>query len=156
MTATQPLATSVLAEIARLADLPWVDLKGLWVRLFGREPASSHRRYVERRIAHRLQERALAEGSTGRALLKRNRERIDALIKVQSHGAAEVLTRPGTELIRVYRGTEHVVRVLDQGVEWNGQHYTSLTAVAQAITGMRWSGPVFFGLKTNPRKRTRA
>ena len=36
MTAAQPLATSVLAEIARLADLPWVDLKGLWVRLFGR------------------------------------------------------------------------------------------------------------------------
>jgi hypothetical protein len=48
------------------------------------------------------------------------------------------------------------VRVLEQGVEWNGQHYTSLTAVAQAITGMRWSGPVFFGLKTNPRKRAGA
>jgi len=63
---------------------------------------------------------------------------------------------PKTELIRVYRGTEHVVRVLEQGVEWNGQHYTSLTAVAQAITGMRWSGPVFFGLKTNPRKRAGA
>lgn len=156
MTATQPLATSVLAEIARLADLPWVDLKGQWVRLFGREPASSHRRYVERRIAHRLQERALAEDPAGKALLKRNRERIDVLIKAHSHGAADVLTRPGTELIRVYRGTEHVVRVLEQGVEWKGQHYTSLTAVAQAITGMRWSGPVFFGLKTNPRKRAGA
>lgn len=156
MTATQPLATSVLAEIARLADLPWTDLKGLWVRLFGREPANSHRRYVERRIAHRLQERALAEDPAGKALLKRNRERIDVLIKAHSHGAADVLTRPGTELIRVYRGTEHVVRVLEQGVEWNGQHYTSLTAVAQAITGMRWSGPVFFGLKTNPRKRAGA
>ena len=156
MTATQPLATSVLAEIARLADLPWVELKGQWVRLFGREPASSHRRYVERRIAHRLQERALAEDPAGKALLKRNRERIDVLIKAHSHGAADVLTRPGTELIRVYRGTEHVVRVLEQGVEWKGQHYTSLTAVAQAITGMRWSGPVFFGLKTNPRKRAGA
>ena len=156
MTATQPLGTSVLAEIARLADLPWVDLKGLWVRLFGREPASSHRRYVERRIAHRLQERALSEDPAGKSLLKRNRERIDVLIKAHSHGAVEVLTRPGTELIRVYRGTEYVVRVLEQGVEWNGQHYTSLTAVAQAITGMRWSGPVFFGLKTNPRKRAGA
>ena len=156
MTATQPLATSVLAEIARLADLPWVDLKGQWVRLFGREPASSHRRYVERRIAHRMQERALAEDPAGKALLKRNRERIEVLIKAHSHGAADVLTRPGTELIRVYRGTEHVVRVLEQGVEWKGQHYTSLTAVAQAITGMRWSGPVFFGLKTNPRKRAGA
>lgn len=151
-----PLAPTVLAQIASLADLPWVDLKGLWVRLFGSEPAISHRRYLERRIAQRLQERALAEDPAGKALLKRNRERIDVLIKVHSHGAAEVLTRPGTELIRVFRGTEYVVRVLDQGVEWNGQHYTSLTAVAQAITGMRWSGPVFFGLKTNPRKRAGA
>lgn len=151
-----PLAPTVLAQIASLSDLPWVDLKGLWVRLFGSEPAISHRRYLERRIAHRLQERALAEDPAGKALLKRNRERIDVLIKVHSQGAAEVLTRPGTELIRVFRGTEYVVRVLDQGVEWNGQHYTSLTAVAQAITGMRWSGPVFFGLKTNPRKRAGA
>jgi hypothetical protein len=151
-----PLAPTVLAQIASLADLPWVDLKGLWVRLFGSEPAISHRRYLERRIAHRLQERALAEDPAGKALLKRNRERIDVLIKLHSHGAAEVLTRPGTELVRVFRGTEYVVRVLDQGVEWNGQHYTSLTAVAQAITGMRWSGPVFFGLKTNPRKRAGA
>jgi hypothetical protein len=151
-----PLAPTVLAQIASLADLPWVDLKGLWVRLFGSEPAISHRRYLERRIAHRLQERALNEDPAGKALLKRNRERIEVLIKVHSHGAAEVLTRPGTELVRVFRGTEYVVRVLDQGVEWNGQHYTSLTAVAQAITGMRWSGPVFFGLKTNPRKRAGA
>ena len=55
--------------------------------------------------------------------------------------------KPGTRLVREWNGRAHTVEVLDQGFLWNGEAYPSLSAVARAITGARWSGPRFFGLK---------
>jgi hypothetical protein len=53
----------------------------------------------------------------------------------------------GTRLIREYRGVEHAVTVLQDGFEWEGRPYNSLSAIARAITGTRWNGSVFFGLR---------
>lgn len=53
---------------------------------------------------------------------------------------------PGTRLVREWNGSTHVVEVTERGFVWNGQAYRSLSAVARAITGARWSGPRFFGL----------
>ena len=53
----------------------------------------------------------------------------------------------GSRLVRVWQGNTHQVTVLDKGFEYSGQHWLSLSAIARAITGTRWSGPVFFGLK---------
>ena len=53
----------------------------------------------------------------------------------------------GTQLIREWRGVEHKVTVLLDGFEWEGRRYKSLSAVARAITGTRWNGPVFFGFR---------
>jgi hypothetical protein len=53
----------------------------------------------------------------------------------------------GTQLIREWRGIEHRVTVLADGFEWEGRRYKSLSAVTRAITGTRWNGPVFFGLR---------
>jgi hypothetical protein len=68
-------------------------------------------------------------------------------------GAATICTRPalkpGTRLVREWRGRTHEVLVLDDGFAWQGRHYRSLSAIARKITGTAWSGPLFFGLKPN-------
>lgn len=58
--------------------------------------------------------------------------------------------RPGGRLIREWNGVTHAVDVIEGGFLWNGQRHSSLSAIARAITGARWSGPRFFGLKKSP------
>ena len=105
-----------------------------------------HRRWAE--IAHRWQEIEFAK--TDRTLLARNQQRIDELVatgqlKRQPVGAVPVA---GTELIRIYDGIEHRVLVRSDGeFEYAGKRYPSLSMVARIITGTRWSGPAFFGLR---------
>jgi Protein of unknown function (DUF2924) len=69
----------------------------------------------------------------------------------QSRGAAKpvqpISLRPGTRLVREWRGVTHIVLIHADGIEWHGQRYRSLSLVARKITGARWSGPRFFGLR---------
>ena len=65
----------------------------------------------------------------------------------QAPSRPQVALRPGTRLLREWQGTTHEVRVLDAGFDYAGQTYKSLSAVARAITGTPWSGPLFFGIK---------
>ena len=58
--------------------------------------------------------------------------------------------KPGLRLVREWRGETHTVLVLEDGFEWNGERRRSLSAIAREITGTRWSGPRFFGLKPRP------
>jgi Protein of unknown function (DUF2924) len=58
--------------------------------------------------------------------------------------------KPGTKLVREWHGHVHTVDVLDDGFAYQGECYPSLTRVARRITGVQWSGPVFFGLKRRP------
>jgi hypothetical protein len=64
-----------------------------------------------------------------------------------THAKPRPLARPGTVLVREHAGVRHRVMVLDEGVTWNGRTYESLSKVAFAITGTRWNGPRFFGLR---------
>ena len=143
-----PTPTSMAARIAHLAEWSWPDIKKEWHRLLGGEPPIANRRFVEKRIAYRWQEIEFAK--TGRGLLERNQRRIDELVatgtlKRQKTGAMPIA---GTELIRVYAGVEHRVRVLpDEEFEYAGKRYPSLSMIAREITGTRWSGPAFFGLR---------
>ncbi len=148
-----PTATSVAARIARLANWSWPDIKREWYRLFGGEPPIANRRFVEKRIAYRWQEIEFAK-SDG-SLLERYSRRIDELVatgtlKRQKSGAMPIA---GAELIRVYAGVEHRVRVLpDNEFEYAGKRYPSLSMIARAITDTRWSGPAFFGLRKGARR----
>lgn len=150
MTQQHPAAapTSMATRIARLTDWSWPDLTKEWRRLFGTDPLVINRRFVEKRIAHRWQEIEFAK--TDRTLLARNQQRIDDLVatgqlKRQPVGAVPVA---GTELIRIYAGIEHRVLVLSDGeFEYAAKRYPSLSMIARAITGTRWSGPAFFGLR---------
>ncbi len=146
-TTFQPSA-SLLAQLARLPEMSWAELKAEHQRLYHAEPAVKHRRFVERRIATRLQE--IEYRHHDRARLERNQRRIRALVESGEipPRARKTAPMPGTVLSREFGGEIHRVAVAQDGtVEYGGQRYNSLSAVARAITGTRWSGPAFFGLR---------
>ncbi|MGH8082655.1 MAG: DUF2924 domain-containing protein [Lysobacter sp.] len=144
---------SLLAQLARLPEMSWAELKAEHQRLYQAEPAVKHRRFVERRIATRLQE--IEYRHHDRARLERNQRRIRALVET-GHippRARNTAPMPGCVLSREFSGEVHRVTVAqDGGVEYRGQRYASLSAVARAITGTRWSGPAFFGLRAAAKK----
>ena len=76
-----------------------------------------------------------------------------AMVQMRTGLLPEPSLEQGTRLIREWQGVEHVVTVTADGFEWKGRPYKSLSAIARAITGTRWNGWVFFGLK-NHRGRT--
>mgnify|MGYP001190416957 FL=1 len=140
--------SAMAARIAGLSSWSWPDLTKEWRRLYGTDPLVINRRFVEKRIAYRWQE--IEYEKTHPGVLARNQRRIDELIatghlKRQPVGAVPIA---GTELIRIYDGIEHRVLVRSDGeFEYAGKCYPSLSMVARIITGTRWSGPAFFGLR---------
>jgi Protein of unknown function (DUF2924) len=139
---------SVLARVAALKKIPTPELKEQWQKLFETPPPPYNRRFLESRLAYRIQE--LAYGGLKPETVKR----LEALGE-QLDGGNIVLRRirgddkpiVGTRLIREWQGVEQTVTVLNDGYEWQGRPYQSLSAIARAITGTRWNGWVFFGLK---------
>ena len=141
------------SRIAALQQLDWGSLKAMWKEFFGREPGINNRKYVERRLTYRLQE--LAAETAHSTLLRSNERRVRNLLETgvvqpKKHGAMRV----GAVLTRNYHGALNSVRVLDERCfEYRGRQYRSLSVIAREITGTRWSGPAFFGVKsTNPSK----
>ena len=138
----------VLGRLAALKVLPTAELKRQWRELFGKEPPPFNRPYLQSRLAYRIQE--LAYGG----LKPETRARLEALGE-QLDGGNPVLRRiradgrpiAGTRLVREHGGVEHTVTVLADGFEWEGRPYRSLSAIARAITGTRWNGWTFFGLR---------
>jgi len=133
-------------EVAALPTLDAAALKQRWAALFGGDPPPNlgHSMLI-RALAYRLQEKALGG-------LKPSVQRIlDRVTETGSLAALErIRKRPasaGTVLIRRWRGVTHRVTVLDHDVVYRGRRYKSLSEVARAITGTRWSGPLFFGLR---------
>jgi hypothetical protein len=126
---------------------PTPELKKQWRDLFETEPPPYNRRFLESRLAYRIQE--LAYGG----LKPETIERLEALAE-QFDGRPvkrriRLDDRPiaGTRLIREWQGVEHCVTVRDHDFEYQGRPYKSLSAVARTITGTRWNGWIFFGLK---------
>ena len=141
----------VIGRIARLPDTKFEDIKALWRQLFTAPMPTYNRQYLERRIAYRIQELEFAKREPG--LLERNKARIDALIestkpKAKAGRGEVVKLVPGTMLTREFAGTVHCVVTLPDGqFEYLGKPYRSLTAISNLISGTRWSGPAFFGLR---------
>ncbi len=134
-------------ELAALSVLSVKHLKDRWRAWYGAEPPRRiSRELLTRALAYRLQERALGglKPSTQR-LLERLEEGPSSIHPRRV--AWQRQTAPGTVLIREWQGISHRVTVLDEGVIYRGRRYQSLSEVARVITGSRWSGPLFFGLK---------
>jgi hypothetical protein len=144
-------------EIARLRGLEIGELRARWHTVFRRRaPPHLPRHLLFRILAYRLQGDRLGElNSDSRRLLDRigsgPAERIDRLVADFNLPRTEL--RPGTLLTREWDGHLQRVMVLADGFAWNGKTYRSLSQVAFAMTGTRWSGPRFFGLDQPPSER---
>jgi hypothetical protein len=139
---------TVLSRLAALKTAPAPALKALWRQLFETEPPPYNRRFLESRLAYRIQE--LAYGGLMPATIKRLKaiaEDLDGGDPARRRKPASDRPISGTRLIREYQGVEHCVTVRDQDFEYQGRTYKSLSAIARAITHTRWNGLVFFGLK---------
>ena len=139
---------TIVTRIAALKNIPTLDLRTMWRDLFATEPPRHNRRFLESRLAYRIQELEYGE------LKPATVERLVALGEQLDGGQVKVRRRRmddgpvvGTRLIRDYQGVEHCVTVLADGFEYQGRPYKSLSAIARAITGTRWNGWVFFGLR---------
>src|ERR671921_878575 len=141
----------VLGRLAALRTVPTAELKEQWRALFGTEPPPFSRPYLQSRLAYRIQE--LAYGGLKpetRARLEALSEQLDGGNVVLRRIRAESRPLPGTRLIREYDGVQHVVTVRRDDFEYEGRPYRSLSAIARHITGTRWNGWTFFGLKGKP------
>jgi len=137
------------ARIAALKTTPTPALRKQWRELFGTMPPPFNRRYLESRLAYRIQE--LTYGGLKPQTLKRLAklgDELDGGDRLKSRIRADIKPIVGTSLLREWQGIEHVVTVTVDGYEWQGRPYKSLSAIARAITGTRWNGWVFFGLKS--------
>ena len=142
------------AEIARLRDLGVTELRRRWQTAFGRQaPPHLPRHLLFRVLAYRLQSEQLGDldADTVRLLDRSvSPERAGQQAAERTRGHGEV--RPGTVLGREWNGQMHRVTVLADGFAWNGKTYPSLSKVALTITGTRWNGPKFFGMREGRRK----
>jgi hypothetical protein len=142
------MTDTVLAQLAALKDAPAPALKAKWRTLFDSEPPPYNRRFLENRLAYRIQE--LAYGGLKKATVERLRvlgKQYDGRPSTKPKDADRRLPISGTRLIRDWQGVEHCVTVRGDDFEYLGQPYKSLSAIAREITGVRWNGWVFFGLK---------
>ena len=139
-------APTLAAQLAALPQLPQDGLWALWDEHFPRRPSRVNRRYLEARLAYRLQEVAL--GGLPPEIRTHLADCGERHSRIKVGRGPEVRMMPGTTLIREWDRREYRVTVLPDGYyELNGQRYKSLSAAARAITGTHWSGPAFFGVK---------
>lgn len=135
------------ADVSRLSNLKTKELRQLWRRLYRSDPPERVRRDLLV-LAIGWKEQARAGTGPGAVM----RRRLAALAKTLDEGGDLVQPRtvrpkPGATLMREWHGESHTVSVTEQGFEWRGKQYGSLSEIARAITGTRWSGPRFFGLR---------
>jgi hypothetical protein len=144
--AIPPIA--VLPRLAALKSASIAELKRQWRELCGTEPQAFNRAFLESRLAYRIQELAFG------GLRPDTIQRLETLGE-QLDGGNIALRRirasdgpiAGTRLVREHQGVQHTVTVLPDGYEYEGRPYRSLSAIARHITGTRWNGWSFFGLK---------
>ncbi|WP_421762161.1 DUF2924 domain-containing protein [Devosia sp.] len=166
----RPTREEVEREIVALDGLDTKALQVRWLEVYGKEPPSRIRAGLLRLgISYRLQEKAFGglKPQTVRHLRKlaaelgaeRASKQVgsDGTLAAAPHWPAErTLLSPGTQLMREWNGTTEVVDVASDGYTWRGGTYRTLSAVAVAITGTKWSGPKFFGLTGTAKDRVRA
>jgi hypothetical protein len=138
---------ALAAEIGNLSKLGIDELRERWKAMFAKAPSRDiSRSFMTRAIAYRLQEKAFGglKPSTQRLLAEFNHDDANGSTFAE---APSRIVRPGAVLVRVWRGISHQVSVLEKGFSFRSKRYRSLSEVAREITGTRWSGPLFFGLK---------
>src|SRR5437016_4788512 len=138
----------IARRLAELPNLGKTALCELWKQLFNSLPPPQLRRHLMIPIlAHRLQEQTFGSlSSVSRGRLRQLARAFEA----SSCGSIPSIPalKPGTRLVRQWRDQVHLVNVVTSGYEYQGARYQSLSEIARLITGTRWSGPLFFGIKS--------
>jgi hypothetical protein len=139
-TALKRLSPSRAPESASLDEL-----RGEWRRLYRCEPPRTSRDLLLRGIAYRRQE--LEHGGLGK-MTRRKFKTLAKMLQTTGQVAPDpgLALKPGARLVREWHGRTHTVTVTEDGFEYAGTSYSSLTKIAKNITGAHWSGPRFFGL----------
>jgi len=131
-------------ELSRLGQESRDKLAPRWVELFGTAPPlRTSRSLLMRAVAYKMQERVYG------GLPPSIRRMLLADPGTSQGRKSPLRASVGTVLLREWRGKTHHVTITDEGVLYRGKQYRSLSEVARIITGTRWSGPAFFGLKNN-------
>lgn len=136
--------------VGRLAELPPEDLKQEWARRYRAPAPNLSPELLRLGVGYKLQEQKSGGISRGARMLLRQ-VAAWAGEGTEKKPMPRKLT-PGTRLVRDWRGVGHTVTVLDDGFEYDGKHWKSLTAIAKSITGNQWNGPLFFGLPERKKK----
>jgi hypothetical protein len=142
---------ALAAEVASLSKMGTDELRERWKAMFGNAPSRDiGRSFLTRAIAYRLQEKAFGG-------LKPSTQRLLAEFANHDANGSALAAAPsrivhGAVLVREWHGISHQVSVLEKGFHFRGKRYRSLSEVAREITGTRWSGPLFFGLKRSQRE----
>ena len=138
------------AEIAKLGDLGLEQLRGIWAKRLGAVPKHQSADLLRRRLAYELQVRAY--GGLKPETLQRLRKLHQSFKADPKYTPqANYGLKPGTLLTREWKGATYRVGVLNEGFEFKGEKYDSLSKIASLITGTKWSGPAFFGFR-EPRR----
>jgi hypothetical protein len=135
------------ADLAALATLSPAQLRERWSKITGKAPPRVSPALLRLALSYELQVKAL--GGLSRASHQRLAQLAAAKTQTRS-------TTPGMRLVREWHGTIHIVTVAEDGsIRWNEREWKSLSEIARTITGTRWSGPAFFGLKERSPKARR-
>jgi Protein of unknown function (DUF2924) len=146
-------------EIQDLDRLSRAELRALWTQELGdKPPASLGRDVLALAIAYARQERVY--GGLPRLVVNELDRLLDRALRAGATKGLQAprtpLPRTGTILVREWRGTTHHVTIVNDGFVWNGQTHRSLSSIARAITGTKWNGPRFFGMREVAGKRPEA
>jgi len=141
----RPDLTEVARQIAGLANRSTQDLRVAWRQLHRTgPPLGLSRDLLIRALSNQLQEQSY--GGVSRVLRRRLQSLAGASDKATMAVAPGLVLKTGTTLVRQWRAHAHTVLVCEDGFEYEGQRYRSLSVIAERITGAHWSGPRFFGL----------
>ncbi|MBF0341070.1 MAG: DUF2924 domain-containing protein [Magnetococcales bacterium] len=142
----------VIRQVAALPGMSTEALKKMWKELNETEPPAFNRTFLVKRLAHRLQELSLGglQAKSEKRMERMSAEEDGPKIEPKRPQGEKLL--PGTRLLREWKGVEHRCTVLDDGFEYQGRKFGSLSAVANHITGTKWNGFVFWGLRRQGEK----
>ena len=146
---------SVLRQLATLETMSMDQLHERWRDLYGGEPPGYKRQFLIKRLAYRIQE--LFYGGLSEAVKTRLQQvaqddsmaRVDRRVSGNPRSQVDIL--PGTRFVRIWKDHRYEVLAHENGFEYDGRMFRSLSAVAREITGTRWNGRLFFGLKRDRR-----
>jgi Protein of unknown function (DUF2924) len=145
-------ARTIEGEIVRLQSLGLEELRSEWRRLHHCQPPRISRDLFILGLGYRLQE--IERGGLKKSIRRKLQMMAKALRTTgQVCPAPSLSLKPGARLIREWRGRTHAVTVTEDGFEYAGTSYASLSTIAKKITGAHWSGPRFFGLRTGAERR---